>query len=579
MLLKKLSDITQLNAFLIIFFLGFVTFFSGLNGPFIGDDNYQIVNNKAIHSISNIKLFLTGGTFYNDGAGSELSGSYYRPLMITIFSTVYTVFKEKPVAYHFIQLTLYIFAVFFLFLFLQYSFKTWLALLLSLIFLVHPINSLSVFYISALQDVLFFLFGIIGLWLLLRFSSKQALIPAVASLFLCLLAKETGMLFVIMSVLYLIMFDRERLKLFLGLLSAPLLIYFALRTNAIELLKHATNAPITDASFIERLLTIPSITMFYFTKLIFPYKLGQFYYWVNPGLTFKEVILPMVIVLFVVAGACYLTYKRKDQLTKAKRYTLLFYIAWLILGLGIHMQIVPLDMTASEAWFIFPFVGFLGILGVLIDIYKPYKNYPTIFLSVCCIALLSLSARTIARGFDWRNVDGLNYKNISASKEDFNSMLGISGSLTQKKKFVEAEYYARKSIGIFSTATNNIALGNALASQLKFDQAAQAYMQAIVHEPNYAYPYRGISFICAFDVENTIKSIDCPEFIRKTKEFLPNDPKIWTLSAIMHYKDGQNQEAKDAIDKAALLGEGNQYISTQIMLGLPLNLSPIPEFY
>src|SRR5580693_6335363 len=89
--------------------LGFATFFTGINNPFQGDDTYQIVNNLPVHSITNIFLLFRSSTFYN---GQHLIGIYYRPMMSTIFSLIYTIFGAHSIAYHFAQLSIYVASAF-----------------------------------------------------------------------------------------------------------------------------------------------------------------------------------------------------------------------------------------------------------------------------------------------------------------------------------------------------------------------------------------------------------------------------------------------------------------------------------
>ncbi len=110
-----LTRITSFKAALIIAILGVVVFSTGLTNQFAGDDQGQIVDNVAVHSITNVPAFFQGSTFYN-GSGQVLTGKYYRPLMTTVFSLLYTLFGPQPVAFHLLQLLLHMLGTFILFL-------------------------------------------------------------------------------------------------------------------------------------------------------------------------------------------------------------------------------------------------------------------------------------------------------------------------------------------------------------------------------------------------------------------------------------------------------------------------------
>src|ERR1700689_4546623 len=125
-MLAKINKISPTQAAIIIIVVGFAVFFTGLHNPFLGDDISQIVNNVPVHSIRNIKTFFEGGTFYN-GQGT-LVGSYYRPMMTTVFALIFTLFGAHVLAFHLVQLLLYIGSAILLYLFLKYSFRPIMAL-------------------------------------------------------------------------------------------------------------------------------------------------------------------------------------------------------------------------------------------------------------------------------------------------------------------------------------------------------------------------------------------------------------------------------------------------------------------
>ncbi len=211
-LVDRLNAIKTWQVAAVILVLGFVVFFTGLSGGFQGDDNLQIVDNVPVHSLGNLPEFFSSSTFWN---GESLVGSFYRPIMTTTFSFIYSVFGANPTAFHIVQLLLYMAGAFVLFLFLKSFFKPALALLVALLFLVHPINSQAVFAIPSMQEPLFFLFGILALLTLSKAQTIKGFSIAALFLLLSMLSKESGIVFAGLSVLYLGLFNKEKIFIFI----------------------------------------------------------------------------------------------------------------------------------------------------------------------------------------------------------------------------------------------------------------------------------------------------------------------------------------------------------------------------
>src|SRR5205823_5660731 len=120
----------------------------------------------------------------------------------TIFSLFYSFSGANYFLFHSFQIIFHIINACLLFLFLKHFFRKQIALILSLIFLVHPINSEVALYVSDTQEVLFFLFGVLALWKLKHLKSKKYLIFIAISLLLSLFSKETGLLFICIVIFY-----------------------------------------------------------------------------------------------------------------------------------------------------------------------------------------------------------------------------------------------------------------------------------------------------------------------------------------------------------------------------------------
>src|SRR5258708_977712 len=154
--LKKLFvPLTTLKAIHWIIFIGIIVYANMLFNGFVEDDNYQIGPNLAIQSINSVFDIFKGSTFINLVPGHSI-GVYYKPITIAFFSFIYSIFGSNAFPFHLFQIFIFIINCCLLFFFLQQFFKQHVAFLLSLIFLIHPINSEVSLYISDTQEVLFY---------------------------------------------------------------------------------------------------------------------------------------------------------------------------------------------------------------------------------------------------------------------------------------------------------------------------------------------------------------------------------------------------------------------------------------
>lgn len=552
---------------LIILLVGFAVFYPGLKGSFEGDDFPQIVNNVPVHSISHIKIFFEGSTFYNGDGLAPLSGAYYRPLMTTTFSLIYTLFGAQVLYFHLFQLLVCMGSAFLLYLFFRYSFNIGLSLFLALVFLVHPLNSQVVFAIPSMQDALFFFFGILALWLLVRFRSVKSLGLVALSLFLCLLSKETAVVFIVMALLYLFWWDRKRLIPFIGIMVLPVALWLTLKINALGLLgTNPNNAPIDRLNLAERLMTAPSILFSYITKFVFPWKLASAYYWTYPHFSIRHVLLPLIIDLLVIVIAVYGALVIRRRSTKAQYYTYLFFAAWAVLGLLTTLQVIPVDMTACETWFYFPMAGVLGMIGVAFTALRLRIN-PYWIAAIALVLLVALGIRTGLRGHDWRNQYTLAYKDVSASKDNYIAYNIIAAGLNSRGNFKQGKLNAQRSIAIFPTFSNYNNLGVSDEGLHTFAAAQAAFKQGLRYG-DYNLLYDNLA-----ELTLLYGSIhDNEQFLLNELEMHPHDSTLWMYLAIQEYKDNDNSKAKIAISNAATYGHVPPFIYSAVVNNQPLTI-------
>lgn len=553
----KLNTIKSWQVACVVAVLGFGFFYSGLSGGFQGDDNLQIVDNIPVHSLNNIGQFFESSTFWN---GETLVGSFYRPMMTTTFSFIYSIFGSNPTPFHVVQLVLYMACVFVLFLFMKTLLKPAAALLVALLFLVHPINSQAVYAIPSMQEPLFFLFGISSLLLLSRSQTNKSLVIASILLLFSLLSKETGIVFACLAVLYLYLFRRDRLVSFLKITTIPAVLYVLMRANAVGLLPGAIHAaPISLLNFSERMLTVPSIMIFYLSRFIFPAQLATSYYWTHQTFSLVDVLIPLIATLLVALGFIYLGIIVRRKLARKAFSGYLFFAAWAVLGLLPYMQIMALDMTACETWIFSSLPGFLGMIAIALSLLSSKIKIEWMYLLVIPIILV-LGIRTTVRGDDYRSQYTLALKDISVTKDNYLAMNNLAQSLIRQNKLDEAVQFAQRSADIYPAVTNFTNVGVIKQRQGDFIGAKNAYQKALQYGSlGITYENLGIVNLTIGNPDDNIK------FFYQALKAYPRNYKLWTYLAMQEAANGSRKDAKTAITAAASYGPVPQSLYAAII--------------
>lgn len=534
---------------LLIFILGILVFANGLVNEFIGDDYGQIVDNPMVHSLGNLDKAFGVSTFYS---GGMVFGAYYKPLMQIYFTLIYSIFGQGTFWFHLFQLFIHIANAILLFLFFGHFFRERTALALSLVFLVHPINSESVLSIAATQEVLFFFFGLAALLTLRRYGLKKYPVWVGVLIFLSLISKETGVLFAVSIISYAALLDRPKLPRTALLVSLALILYFILKTNAVGLIPNPGNSPIDRLDLPQRLLNIPEMIWFYFRSFLFPIHLAHGYHWAYAKPNFDHFWLPLSIGLTIFTTiACLAFGIRKKFPDHFRPY--LFFLGILVSGLLLHMQIIPLDLTASERWFYFPIFGLLGMIGILSETFFRKIN-PKILTSISIVIIVLLAGRTFVRTFDWRDQLTLSYRDMEVSKEDFSSMSYIASELLAEGKPEEALRYVERSIAIFPSFQNHNILGMIYTKQGEYEKAKLAYLSGLKYGSSY-YPLysnlAGLSQIYGDRDENI-------RFLETAVAKFPQSARLWAILALLEYKNGNVRDAKTAINEAYKYDRGDE---------------------
>jgi hypothetical protein len=276
-----------------------------------------------------------------------------------------------------------------------------------------------------------------------------------------LLSKEAGILFLILTLIYIFIFLRKKLWEFLKYVPFILGIYLILRINAIGIFAKVTqNAPIEKLSLLGRLINVPEIFSFYVKTFLFPSNLAVMYQWINTKIDFVHFLFPLIIDVIFLGIIVFFAHYLYNRSLKKYFLIFVFFAIWFFLGMSLYLQIIPLDMTVSEQWFYFPIIGILGMIGVMLEAYKINLKNKWIIL-VVLILLTSLSLRTIIRSFDFKDSFTLATHDLKVSKEAYGLEHELSNIYFVKGDLEEAKIHAEKSIALYPYVFNYNDLGNA----------------------------------------------------------------------------------------------------------------------
>jgi len=510
-------NISKKASIAIICIFGFFLFFNSLFNGFVWDDEEQIVASPVIRTITNLPLFFKGGSFNTGGMGS-LTGSYYRPMMTLVFSLIYSIFGPMAFSFHLVQVLIYISSAVILFLVLSKLFaqkQTTTSLLLSLVFLSHPFISETVFYAANMQDVLFFFFGITYFYI---FISQRDSLKYKVSLFLlplsALLSKETAILFGLISIFWAILFSKKQIINVISHWGLGTLIYVFMRLGIAKIPFAAHNInPSYELNFWERMGNIPMILFKSIQSIFFPTQnsLSINQQWVIGQINLSNFYLPMFFTAVIFVSLIIIGAKIKNKL-----YWLFF--GWVLAGLMLHLQIIPLDTTFTGRFYYFAVAGFVGMIGTILTRTDLVNSLRWVLVAVIGV----FSVITFMRSFDFRNGYSLYSHDIKYQPGNYNLENNFGVELYRIGELDAAAIHFEKSIKlnpVWWTAYNN--LGAYKQGKGELVEAEMLYL-ASIQKGNYYLAYENYARILIIQK----KYSQAKAFLENALKYFPLNPNL-----------------------------------------------------
>lgn len=538
---------TTKKAIIWIIIIGLIVYFNMLFNGFVLDDQSYIIFNPELHSL-NFSILFGKNVF------STLSTGQYDPIPAIYFATLYNIFNNSSFFYHFFQVALQITNACLVFILLKRFFNKNLAFILSIVFLVHPIQEEAVSYISATGVQLFFIFGITALLLMLKnkFTTKRISILFIL-LILSLLSKETGILFLLILLIYAFLFKLRELSKLIILESIVVVLYLFMRfvIGGIYISKIANaNVPIVNLSLSERLLNIPAVIFYYIKTFVFPLQLATNQLWVIQSVNFTNFYLPLVIdagFFFCILLLGYYLYKKNKNILPLY----FFFLSWFLLGLALHIQIIPLDFTVADRYFYFPMVGILGLIGLCVISFKQNKSLLKASYVILVIYLCVLSIRTMVRNTNW--IDALSLLSHDSTISDnfvTENDIGTQYALIGNNTLALSHF--QKSVAMHSDESNLYEEAFIYEHLGNSTKAEEFYIKALSQKEPYSLSHHH-NMSVYFDYGKLLLDTNPEKAVTILNRGLtdyPNDGNLLVLLALSEYRLHDNTKALNAAAKA-----------------------------
>ena len=475
-----------------------LAFVNSLDGEFVYDDRFQVLNNPTINSLGNIPRMFTQSVWQFMNSTSQLPvGAYYRPIFNIALIVNHQLFGPSVFGWHLVSLLLHLSVVFMVYVLgRQWSLPGESAAAAALLFGLHPAHCESVAWVSGVPDPLAAVFVLSSLILYERncrgaLSRWSTLAVCAGLALLAMLCKEVAIVFPIFIALreWQDRSDQETLRARLSRVFrrtlpffAAAVVYMGLRYAVLGFISKAEpkTAGVTGA---QVLLTIPSVLLSYARLLFVPYPLAITYpsgYVASASdPRFWAAALAIVV---IVAGAWWLV-----RSSAAGRKALLFLILFLLPVLNLK-AFNPQESLIHDRYLYLPSVGFciLIVMG-LAWLSAKFSTPQSVFRTATALVAGVLLLLTFHQNQSWQNDLVMARGALTLNPHSPFLLNYIGAYYSQRNQNANAEQNYLEALAYDSKYYDALSnLGDLYRTQGRLTEAEQSYLKAIEFGAPYA---------------------------------------------------------------------------------------------
>ena len=482
---------------LLLLALALIVYAPALGNGFVWDDQALILRDPLIRSWR-----LIGEGFQHFLFTDAAASAFYRPLQRLSYTVDYAAFFQAPFGYHLVSILWHAAAAIALFFFaeeflalckMEPARRVGLAFFTALVWMLHPVQSAAVIYVSGRADPLAAAFGFLALFLALRMlrsegNRKWAFGFGSALCFLgSALSKEMGLIFLLVW-LIIVVAQGPRGALLGGASIAVcvLLAYLSLRLPA----EHFAPPLAPPTPLLVRPIVTARAVAEYTGLLLFPWHLHMERDvethpsgYETPSLnaaSWRE--LQTLLGLILIAAAGY-------ALWRSRRQPAIFRL--LLLAVASYLPVsglLTLNATVAEHWLYLPSAFLFLAAAVAFDSsgWNTGKSFRSRSVIVCLtIWLMFLASRTFVRTFDWKDQRTFLTRTIAGGGDSARMLINL-GTLELSEGHLEA---AQKALdrALVKEPGHRLALLNLAAVAIKRGDfpRARPLLQGITDPPEF----------------------------------------------------------------------------------------------
>lgn len=538
----------------VVFISCFALYFNTLFNDFVYDDNLQVKDNFWIRDFKFIpQMFLKDVWHFRS---PDWVSNYYRPMMHIIYLLIFQIFSLKPWGYHLVNILFHAGVSIMVFLATYEILKhinshpknekqlLYIPFLTAMIFAIHPLHTEVVAWISAIPDLSYSFFYLLGFYFYIKFRAglKSKYYYSILCFTISLFCKEPAITFILIILLYDLLLTKkynisQYLKDYIPFI-ASLIVYLSFRFYALKGFSAYQSHP--ELNTYQYIINIFPLLMEYILKTFVPINLNVFHV-LHPIRQIYEIKGLISIFVFLMYITLLILSYKKDKL---------FF-------LGLFLFIIPLspalyipgvgENTFAERYMYLPLFGISICLSIVISKFLNIPRYRSLTLIVIISIGLFFSYLTIKRNTVWKNDITLWTDTVNKSPDWRRGLIELAISYEKYGNHEKAIELLKRQIKTYPNNYEGYAeLGVSLSIVGKLDDAIDMYKKAIRINPKdyYSFFNMGKAF---YDKGLKDKALEAFEHAIILN---PKFPEPYVNSGIILAEFGQFEKASENFKKA-----------------------------